>query len=182
MTTSTRVEARVATQLTLANMPPGTSKQAVGRSRRLVRYTAEKYDEMMNQLARARDNKGPSKLGDHEVKQILENTHLTNRYLADLLNVSQSTIQKVRQGLSYREVCPDIPRHQPSERRQGKRCQQCVHWELRAGADPAEIGCATGRGAGKCCQGSPEFAMNGDRTAVRCSMFMTAEERAALFE
>ena len=162
----------------------GTTVRRLGSGpNRLVAYNAEeaRREANLKQLARARDNVSPPKLSEAEIRMILENEQMTNRYLADLLNVSQSTIQKVRQGLSYKEFCPEIPRHKPDVRRIGKRCQQCVHWELRTGADPSEVGCGTGRGAGRCCQGSPEFSVNGDRTAVRCSMFMTAAERAELF-
>jgi hypothetical protein len=81
--------------------------------------------------SRARYN--ACKLTPDQVLMILTRKDMTLRQLAEMLDVSFSTVQKVWQGKAHRHVHPDIPRRPRSERTHasqcalGPRCNRCVH-------------------------------------------------------
>jgi hypothetical protein len=96
------------------------------------------------------------KLTDHQVYMILTSPHLTTRQLANMMGVSFSTIQKVRQNAVYKHVHPDISRNR--KRAVGPRCAECVHYFK-----------------GACSLSFPEHKANGGVAAVHCAAY--ARER-----
>ena len=66
------------------------------------------------------------KLSESQVLYILTSDR-TNRQLGDELGVTDSTIQKIRAGMSYTHAHPDVPRPGVGIRRKGPTCEQCVH-------------------------------------------------------
>lgn len=66
------------------------------------------------------------KLTDEQVYFALTRNDLSIQQVADLLEVSFSTIQNVRSNKRYAHLFPEIERKR--QRVQGPRCNQCVHW------------------------------------------------------
>lgn len=97
-----------------------------------------------------------AKLTDDQVLMVLTTPHLTMRQLADITEVSFSTVQKIRQGNAYKHVHPNIPRNH--KRTTGPRCAECVHYFK-----------------GNCSLSFPEHKANGEVAAVHCAAY--ARER-----
>lgn len=96
-----------------------------------------------------------------QVREVLLSFNLSNAEMARQMgSTSREAVRQVRQGLSHRNVCPEIPRwHRrrylaPTAEHD---CARCQHW--RDGAcdlefpDPAEEGLGF---AAECCCYSPE--------------------------
>jgi hypothetical protein len=95
-----------------------------------------------------------SKLTPDQVLMILTRKDITLRQLADMMNVSFSTIQKVWQGNSHRHIHPEIPRSH--QRTVGPRCPECIHYFKEA-----------------CSMSFPEFRTQGITAAALCSAYAT---------
>lgn len=96
-----------------------------------------------------------------QVRQVLLSFELSNTAMAKALgNCSREAVRQVRQGISYRNVCPEIPRwHRrrylaPTAEHD---CARCQHWRGDACdldfPDPREEGPGF---AAECCCYSPE--------------------------
>ena len=96
-----------------------------------------------------------------QVRQVLLSFELSNTAMAkELGGCSREAVRQVRQGISHRNVCPEIPRWH--RRRYIKptvehNCEQCQHWRDEACdlefPDPIEEGLGF---AAECCCYSPE--------------------------
>ena len=95
-----------------------------------------------------------SKLTADDVYMILTRSELTTRQLADLIGVSSSAIQKVRQGQSQKHLFPELPR--THTRTNGPRCSSCCHDHH-----------------GRCSLEFPERRTQGDTAAAVCAAYMT---------
>jgi hypothetical protein len=93
------------------------------------------------------------KLTEDQVRYILTSDR-TNRQLGDELGVNDSTIQKIRAGMSYGHILPDVPRPKAGVRRKGPTCEQCVHLV-----------------DGHCTMNFPEFKNRTYRAASWCAAF-----------
>jgi hypothetical protein len=71
-------------------------------------------------------------LNAEQVRQILTTYHLTNADMARQLGCcSREAVRTIRQGLSYRNVCPEIPRWQARRHARATAehdCRLCKHW------------------------------------------------------
>jgi len=96
-----------------------------------------------------------------QVRQILTTFDLDNTAMAKQLSgCSREAVRQVRQGISYRNVCPEIPRWSRQRRAAPTAehsCERCQHWREAACdlefPDPAEEGLGF---AAECCCYSPE--------------------------
>jgi len=82
---------------------------------------------------------------------------LSIRQVADELDVSPSTIQKIRRGETWTHVLPDVPRPGRGVKRVGPSCRDCVHYLRDA-----------------CSLGFPEFKEIGPRAARYCVPYRSA--------
>jgi hypothetical protein len=96
------------------------------------------------------------KLTEEQVLFVLTSA-LTNRQVADELDVSPSTVQKIRQGETWTHVLPDVPRPGRGVKRIGPSCRDCVHYLHDA-----------------CSLGFPEFKEIGSRAARYCVPYRSA--------
>lgn len=96
-----------------------------------------------------------------QVRQVLLSFELSNAAMAQQLgNCSREAVRQVRQGISHRNVCLEIPRWSRQRRAAPTtehNCERCRHWrsddcDLEF-PDPREVGLGF---AIECCCYSPE--------------------------
>ena len=87
------------------------------------------------------------RLGTQDVEYVLKSAK-SDRSIANELGVVHVVISNIRNGKTYGEIRPDLPR------RTNKRCPMCVHWQYS-----------------KCTFGFPEPKKEGHLFAAFCSYF-----------
>jgi hypothetical protein len=95
------------------------------------------------------------KLKEEQVLHILTSDK-TQRELAREFDISDTAVQRIRSGIAYKHVLPDVPRPQAGVRRKGPTCEQCVHFLND-----------------RCTMQFPEFKNRNVRTAAACAAFTT---------
>ena len=60
-------------------------------------------------------------ISDDDIVIILEST-LSNTKMGEVYGISRQTVQQIRNGKTYADVRPDIPRVG------GRSCKKCQHW------------------------------------------------------
>ena len=78
------------------------------------------------------------------------------------LGVGREVVRRVRLGLRWSEVAPELERFEPDQA--GRECRWCVHWEPGAGIE----------GRGRCGLGIPEPSTEGLTWARGCGAFTRA--------
>jgi hypothetical protein len=67
-------------------------------------------------------------LTEPQVRTILE-SKLSSAKLGSIMGISPSAVTRVRNGRSYQEVAPDLPRRGgPVYVTGGASCKRCIHW------------------------------------------------------
>jgi hypothetical protein len=96
------------------------------------------------------------KLTEEQVLYVLTSP-LTNSRVADELGINPSTVQKIRAGITWSHVFPDVPRPGLGVKRIGPSCRDCVHYLRDA-----------------CSLQFPEFNEVGPRAARYCVPYRSA--------
>ena len=96
------------------------------------------------------------KLTEDQVLYVLT-SRLSIRQVADELDVSPSTVQKIRAGETWTHVLPDVPRPGRGVKHAGPSCRDCVHYLRDA-----------------CSLQFPEFKQIGTRAARYCVPYRSA--------
>jgi hypothetical protein len=86
--------------------------------------------------------------------------------IAALVGVDKDTARKIRLGLRFKDVAPELPRMTPEESR--RRCSNCVQWVPPAGSGREHR-------YGRCHLGIQE-AMESQTWARGCGAYMAAME------
>ena len=77
------------------------------------------------------------RLTEEEIRFILT-TQQSGHTLGPELGRSKEAISAIRRGITYKDVCPDLPRWNHGSRKVS--CLNCIHWDERCGMgfpDPA---------------------------------------------
>ena len=90
------------------------------------------------------------------VRAVLERSPTeSHQAAAAALGLSRHTVRKIRFGLQWRDVLPELERLE--ERHSGAYCYRCCHWSEK--------------GEGSCTLGFPEAALEGQLAARGCGAF-----------
>lgn len=120
---------------------------------------------------------GAKSITEELIVQMLTETHLNHTQMAEKFNngVHRETIRRIRHGLMYAEVRPDIPRwERPRRSFAATTCWNCVH--VMPYYEKKKDGTPSTRLTVACGIGLPDPLVHGAKFARECAIFTHKED------